>query len=153
MTFREGTTESLPFDDASFDVTVSFTVMEEVNADRMLSEMLRVTRPGGRIAVLVRAVDMPTGSTCRSLPSFRPILAGMGAGVSEGGCADASLYRRFVAAGLTGLRMGPRYGTNHPGPGFADVHARLSPVRAVASAAMTSRPGTPPLRRPRRTAP
>ena len=45
--FQEGNAEALPFPDDSFDVTLSCTVMEEVNADRMLAEMLRVTRPGG----------------------------------------------------------------------------------------------------------
>lgn len=32
----------------------------------------------------------------------------MGAGVTEGGCADASLYRRFKAAGLTDVRTLPQ---------------------------------------------
>jgi len=32
----------------------------------------------------------------------------MGAGVTEGGCADASLYRRFKAAGLTAGRTLPQ---------------------------------------------
>ena len=38
--------ESLPFSDNSFDVTMSVTVIEEVDADRMLAEMVRVTKPG-----------------------------------------------------------------------------------------------------------
>jgi hypothetical protein len=32
----------------------------------------------------------------------------MGAGVTEGGCADVSLYRRFKAAGLTDVRPLPQ---------------------------------------------
>ena len=31
--------------------------MERVDADRMLEEMIRVTKPGGRVAVLVQATD------------------------------------------------------------------------------------------------
>ncbi|MBV9325564.1 MAG: class I SAM-dependent methyltransferase, partial [Chloroflexi bacterium] len=57
--FREGDAEGLPFASESFDVTLSFTVMEEVDADRMLAEMMRVTRRGGRIGVVVRAIDLP----------------------------------------------------------------------------------------------
>jgi SAM-dependent methyltransferase len=116
--FEEGNAESLPFPDASFDVAVSCTVMEEVNADRMLAEMLRVTRPGGRIGVMVRAVDVRWWISL-SLPSEMKAALEMvqGAGLSEGGCADVSLYRRFVAAGLINLRMGPKYGTYHAGPG------------------------------------
>jgi SAM-dependent methyltransferase len=58
--FREGNAESLPFSDNTFDITMSVTVIEEVDADRMLAEMVRVTKPGGRVAVSARAVDMPS---------------------------------------------------------------------------------------------
>jgi SAM-dependent methyltransferase len=119
--FEEGNAESLPFPDASFDVTVSCTVMEEVNADRMLAEMLRVTRPGGRIGVMVRATDVRWWIGLPLPPEMKAILdLVQGAGLSEGGCADVGLYRRFVAAGLINLRMGPKYGTYHVGPGFME---------------------------------
>src|SRR6516165_6520210 len=35
-----------------------------------------------------------------------------GAGAEADGCADASLYRRFAAAGLGNLIMGPQYGAD-----------------------------------------
>ncbi|MBI4640790.1 MAG: methyltransferase domain-containing protein, partial [Candidatus Tectomicrobia bacterium] len=38
--FREGSVETLPFPDQHVEVTLSVTVMEEVNADRMLAEMV-----------------------------------------------------------------------------------------------------------------
>ncbi len=45
---REGSVTSLPFDDASFDVTCSFKVLAHVpDIARALSEMARVTRAGG----------------------------------------------------------------------------------------------------------
>jgi 2-polyprenyl-3-methyl-5-hydroxy-6-metoxy-1,4-benzoquinol methylase len=47
ITFREENAEELSFPTDSFDACLSFTVMEEVDADRMLKEMVRVTRPGG----------------------------------------------------------------------------------------------------------
>ena len=59
ISFREGNAEAIPLDDDSVDVALSFTVMEEGDADRMLSELVRVTRPGGRIAAMVRSLDMP----------------------------------------------------------------------------------------------
>jgi ubiquinone/menaquinone biosynthesis C-methylase UbiE len=34
-------------------------VMQRVDADRMLTAMIRVTRPGGRVAVVGHAHDMP----------------------------------------------------------------------------------------------
>lgn len=127
--FREGDAEALPFADASFNVTLSVTVMEEVNADHMLAEMVRVTRPGGRVGVVVRAVDMPRWVNAK-LPAA--LLAkvqapaassGIGPGVAERGCGDASLYGRFVDAGLSNVRMAPRMATAS-GPVlelFADV--------------------------------
>ncbi|MFP5220054.1 MAG: demethylmenaquinone methyltransferase [Actinomycetes bacterium] len=42
----------LPFADASFDaVTISFGLRNTADADRALRELLRVTRPGGRLVV------------------------------------------------------------------------------------------------------
>ena len=60
--FREGNAESLPFSDNTFDVTMSVTVIEEVGADRMLAEMVRVTKPGGRVAVAARRVEASRAS-------------------------------------------------------------------------------------------
>lgn len=45
---REGSVTDLPFEDESFDVTCSFKVLAHVpDIGRALSEMARVTRPGG----------------------------------------------------------------------------------------------------------
>ena len=50
LTVREGSATELPFSDASFDVTCSFKVLAHVpDVGRALSEMLRVTRPGGHV--------------------------------------------------------------------------------------------------------
>jgi ubiquinone/menaquinone biosynthesis C-methylase UbiE len=47
---HEASVTALPFDDASFDVTCSFKVLAHVpDIGRALSEMARVTRPGGVI--------------------------------------------------------------------------------------------------------
>ena len=49
---RTADAEALPFDDASFDVVVStFGVMFTPDHQRAAAEMLRVLRPGGRIAM------------------------------------------------------------------------------------------------------
>ena len=59
ITFQEGNAEALPFPDNHIDVAVSFTVLEEGNADRMIAELFRVIKPGGRVAAMVRALDIP----------------------------------------------------------------------------------------------
>ena len=110
ITFQEGDAEALLLPDATFDVTISVTVMEEVNADRMLAELIRVTRPGGRVGVVVRATDMqPWFKLDLPEATQRAAEAVPGAGAGEDGCADASLYRRFAEAGLRDLVMGPQY--------------------------------------------
>jgi SAM-dependent methyltransferase len=120
--FRVGDGLALPFDAGSFDVVITCTVMEEVDADRMLAELIRVARPGGRIGVVVRApdiehwvnLDIPADLRRKAMAAV-----GQAAGVAAGGCADASLYRRFHEAGLVNLTMGPRLATEHAVSGSA----------------------------------
>ena len=112
--FREGSAEVLPFADAVFDVSVSATVMEECDAERMLTEMTRVTKPGGRVGVMVRAEDM-TACINAPLRAELKVKAEIPRGnVSEKGCADASLYRRFREAGLTSVKMFPQLAAFSP---------------------------------------
>jgi ubiquinone/menaquinone biosynthesis C-methylase UbiE len=108
ITFQEGNAEALPLPDNHVDVAVSFTVLEEGNADRMLAELVRVTKPGGRVAVIVRAIDVPRVVNV-PLPPELKTKAEMPRGfVAAQGCADASLYRRFQQAGLTRIQMLPQ---------------------------------------------
>ncbi|HEY7726925.1 MAG TPA: class I SAM-dependent methyltransferase [Candidatus Eisenbacteria bacterium] len=52
ITFRTADAESLPFEDAMFDVALStFGVMFAPNQERAAGELLRVVRPGGRIGL------------------------------------------------------------------------------------------------------
>lgn len=52
VTFVEGDAQELPFPDASFDTVLSvFGVMFAPDQERAASELLRVCRPGGRIAL------------------------------------------------------------------------------------------------------
>jgi SAM-dependent methyltransferase len=111
MSFSEGSAEAIPLSAGSVDVALSITVMEEGDADRMLAELVRVTRPGGRIAAIVRSRDLPPwanlpiGAAVRAKADKPGLIE---AGVTAAGCADASLYRRFHAAGLTQLHCFPQ---------------------------------------------
>jgi SAM-dependent methyltransferase len=113
--FREGRAEALPLGDNSVDIALSCTVMEEGDAERMLAEMIRVTRPGGRVAVVVRAVDMHEPVNLPLSAKAKVEAPGVfGAGVVPAGCADATLYDRFRAAGLTQLQLFPQLTAVNP---------------------------------------
>ncbi|NKC10967.1 MAG: methyltransferase domain-containing protein [Gammaproteobacteria bacterium] len=107
--FRYANAHALPFADDSFDVVFCSTVMEEGHADRMLAEMARVIRPGGRVVVAVRAVDMPWWVNLEEDAAIRRTLNELAPKTSSGagpdGCADASLYRRVMQAGFEHVRM------------------------------------------------
>ena len=109
--FREESAEALPFPVSSFDITWSITVIEEVDANQMLAEMVRVTKPGGRVAVAARAIDLPfLMNLPLSLELKVKVEAPFGS-IAERGCADASLYQRFHQAGLNQVKMFPKWST------------------------------------------
>ena len=109
IAFQEGDAEALPFPDNHVDVAVSFTVLEEGNADRMLSELVRVAKPGGRVAVMVRALDIPWVVNVPLRPEVKTKAQIPRGFVEAQGCADASLYRRVHQAGLTHVQMWPQF--------------------------------------------
>jgi SAM-dependent methyltransferase len=109
ITFQEGNAEALPFPDNHVDVALSFTVLEEGNADRMLAELVRVAKPGGRVAVMVRAIDIPLVVNVPLRPELKTKAQTPRGFVGTQGCADASMYRRFHQAGLTRTQMWPQF--------------------------------------------
>lgn len=106
--FREGNAEALPFTDSQFDVTMACTVLEEGDADRMLAKMVRVTKPGGRVAVIVRSIDMPWWVNLPLRVELKTKVEAQTGNVQEQGCADASLYWRLHQAGLEQVTMFPQ---------------------------------------------
>jgi ubiquinone/menaquinone biosynthesis C-methylase UbiE len=116
--FQEGNAEDLPFAENRFDVTMACTLMEEGDADRMLREFVRVTRRGGKVAAVVRSTDMPrwVNAPLRARLKMKIEASGFLAGnVTPKGCADASLYRRMLSAGLIDLVMLPQWATYRDG--------------------------------------
>jgi len=110
--FREGSAESLPFSENSFDVAMSSTVIQRLDADRMLREMVRVTKPGGRVAVVGHAHDLPRWVNLELPVELKAKVEAPGWASDRGhqlGCDDASLYRRFHQVGLTQIKMFPQF--------------------------------------------
>jgi SAM-dependent methyltransferase len=98
--FHPGDAENLPFPEGTFDIVLSVTLIEECDADRAISEMVRVVKPGGRIAVVVRACDMPVFWNLPLDPEIKSKAQAPIVQVAPSGCADASLIGRFHGAGL-----------------------------------------------------
>jgi ubiquinone/menaquinone biosynthesis C-methylase UbiE len=129
LTFQPGNAEALPFHDETFDVVLSATVMELLDADRMLREMIRVTKPGGRVGIIVRAVDLPSVVNVPLQPALKAKLEALPNGVAgEHGCADAGLYRRFRRAELESVRMMPQWATYQD---MAHLHSAIERLTAV----------------------
>ena len=115
ITFEHGDAENLPIPADSVDVALSFTVMEEVDADRMLAEMVRVTRPGWPGRDRGPGPDMRPWINLAVRPELLAAAAAVpGAGAADLGCSDASLYRRFDSAGLKTVMLGPQLATDRP---------------------------------------
>jgi SAM-dependent methyltransferase len=129
ITFQLGNAEALPFRDKSFDVVLSATVMELLDADRMLHEMIRVTMPGGRVGVVVRAVDMQSVVNVPLRAELKKKVEALPNGVAgERGCADVSLYQRFHRAGLNDVCMFPQLATYTDRVRLHDVQERILAV-------------------------
>jgi SAM-dependent methyltransferase len=116
--FGEGRAEALPLADGAVDVALSSTVFEEGDAELMLSEIVRVTRPSGRVGIVVNAIDMPFWVNLPLEPTLKAKVDApglIGGGMAPKGVADMSLYRRLAALGLTGLKCFPQMVSVVPG--------------------------------------
>jgi SAM-dependent methyltransferase len=74
LVFEQGVAEHLPYPDAAFDLVVSrFSLHHFADARGPLQEMVRVCRPGGRVAVidLVSPNDPPVAATYNALERLR----------------------------------------------------------------------------------
>jgi ubiquinone/menaquinone biosynthesis C-methylase UbiE len=90
--FHHGDCRDLPFSDASFDVTLAVTTLSHVpNAERALQEMVRVTRPGGRLGIF----DMDGDSFLISHPD-RPCTRKIVAAFADYGQVNSWMMRSIM---------------------------------------------------------
>ena len=102
--FKQGDCRSLPFADASFDAVVAATTLSHVpDPARALAEMVRVTRPGGRVGVF--DVD---GDMCLFAHPDRELTRRIVAAYSDQGWVNGWLMRGLPAQlaelGITHIR-------------------------------------------------
>jgi SAM-dependent methyltransferase len=106
VSFVEGDAESLPFDDGSFDaVTSVFGSMFAPDHGRAAAELLRVTRPGGRIALASWTPEGFIGELFRTVGAYVPPPAGVPSPMLWG--TEAHL-RELLGDGLASLRVTER---------------------------------------------
>jgi SAM-dependent methyltransferase len=120
--FEEGDAEALPYEDASFDVAVSmFGAMFAPRPELVASELLRVTRPGGLIAMANWIPSGFIGQMFKAIAALVPPPSIMPSPLLWGD--EAKLRERF-GAGISELRTTPRLIAFHfEGLGPAEVVA------------------------------
>ena len=110
-------------------MSVSFTVIQAVDAERMLGEMIRVTKPGGRIGILANAADRPGIINLPLRVELKTKAEARQRRVpNPQGCADASLYRRFHQVGLVQVKMFPQLATHSDRPRLQFMEGDIFPA-------------------------
>lgn len=92
-----GDAERLPFPDASFDgVCIAFGIRNVPDRDRALREMARVTRPGGKVAIL--ELSEPRGGILGPLARFHVHTVVPYVGALLSGAPEYRYLQRSIAA-------------------------------------------------------
>lgn len=101
--FRVGDAESLPFDDDSFDYTMSaIGTMFTADHERAAREMVRVTRPGGRVGL---ASWTPTGFVGRMLKAVGAHVAPPPGSQPPTRWGDPAVVRSLLGEQVDDVRM------------------------------------------------
>ncbi len=104
--FQVADAQRLPFEDASFDLVLSvFGVMFAPDQERAAAELLRVCRPGGRIALASWMPEGYGGDFFRTTAAFTPPPAGLKPGVRWG--TEQGL-RELLGQGIRSLELTTR---------------------------------------------
>ncbi|HKZ71208.1 MAG TPA: class I SAM-dependent methyltransferase [Anaerolineales bacterium] len=101
--FDEGDAEQLPYPDASFDVVVSmFGAIFAPRPERVVAELIRVCRPGGRIAMANWTRGGFIGQVFRTTAAYAPPPTGVPSPLAWG---DEATVREWLSAGVSELRL------------------------------------------------
>ncbi len=104
--YREGDIREIPYPDAAFDATFCDKVLIHVGpTERCLAEMVRVTKPGGRVGAL--EWDLCALSLNSDEPELTAKLVALGCEMQYRGGASRALKDLFQAAGLRDIRFWP----------------------------------------------
>jgi SAM-dependent methyltransferase len=139
--FREGDCEALPYGDASFDVVLSqFGHMFAPRPNTAVAEMLRVLKPGGRIAFSTWPPELFTGRMFALVGQYLPAPEGVAPPPQRG---DPNLVRERLGAAVTDLTFdrGTMYIPALSVPHYRDrIEATAGPVIKLVEALSKSEP-------------
>lgn len=133
--FTEGDVEALPYADAQFDVVLSqFGHMFAPRPAVALAEMLRVLKPGGRLAFSTWPPELMVGQMFTLVGRYLPAPAGVAAPTGWG---DAAIVRQRLGDAVTAIEfdtgelMLPALGVRHY---RSNMEATAAPVAKVVAA-------------------
>ena len=127
VSFGTGDIEAIPFPDATFDATFAMRTVQYLD-DPMpaLREMARVTKPGGRVAVVEGAMSMMD----LPMPELADRILAQSWG-SRGHAFAGELYRLLHEAGLVRVRVIPVATAGYEVYPYFLEHAREAAAGAV----------------------
>jgi SAM-dependent methyltransferase len=106
IAFQQGDTENIPFADASFDAVLStFGVMFAPNQEKAASELLRVSRSGGKIGLANWTPTGYIGQLFKVIGKYAPPPAGVKPGALWG---TEERLRELFGDGITSLQTTKR---------------------------------------------
>jgi SAM-dependent methyltransferase len=105
---REGASEALPWDDATFDASLACLVIAFMSdPDEGVREMARVTRPGGTVAACMWDIEDGGMTMLRIFwNAMREVRSGAGSEMHRPGTAKGDIARRLAAAGIQDVEDG-----------------------------------------------
>jgi ubiquinone/menaquinone biosynthesis C-methylase UbiE len=113
VSLRTGDATDLPYPDQAFDACRAATVLQHVpDPARVIREMVRVTRPGGRVGVL--EFDQETTFVDHLDTETTRIILGTFADAAVNGHVGRELPRLLRAAGLTDVSVTPEVNLANP---------------------------------------
>jgi SAM-dependent methyltransferase len=122
VTYVQGDAHELPFAEGSFDLVYCRYLLEHVaDPERVLREMRRVTRPGGRVAAMENDISLVRlDPPCPAVDEVWSAFARYQQQLGGDGLIGRRLFRLFTAAGLQQVELSLQPEVHWQGsPGFA----------------------------------
>ena len=107
VTFAQGDAHTLDFPDGAFDIVYARYLLEHVaDPGRVVQEMRRVTRPGGRVGVCENDVSLIRfDPPCPAFERAWDLFAGYQSTLGGDGLIGRRLHRLFRDAGFTDIEL------------------------------------------------